>query len=125
VKHYNRICNQNRAENETAYKTWLESHTPEDIRKANTARNHLARLGVKGYRNRIQDDRLVKRPLLAHAFFLKERFDSGEMRGIAATDATKRIMQEWKELGTADKQVRIPSREMKSKLWIRADSDNF
>ena len=68
------------------------------------------------------DDRQVARPTMAHVEFFKERFSTGDMKGIAVPDAMKLIMREWKELGEADKQVSHNKfAQILSQLWTSAD----
>ncbi|MCJ1403286.1 hypothetical protein MMC11_006509 [Xylographa trunciseda] len=109
LEHYNHIAHQNKAASREAYEAWIQSVTPIDIRKANIARNTLTRLGIKGFSQHLKDERQVKRPLVAHALFLKERFNSGDMQGMRLVDATRLIMREWRELGNSDKQLLIPA----------------
>ncbi|MCJ1380489.1 hypothetical protein MMC17_003594 [Xylographa soralifera] len=104
LEHYNHIAHQNKAAKREAYEAWIQSLTPESIRKANNARNTLMRLGIKGFSRHLKDERQVKRPVPAHAFFLKERFNSGDMQGMGLPDAARLIMREWRELGDSDKQ---------------------
>ena len=122
IQHYNHIANQNRAENQRAYREWILSMTPDNIRKANVARNNLKRLGIKGYRVHLVDDRQVTRPRSAHVEFLKERFSTGDMKGIAAAHALKQIMKEWRELGETDKQV-SPNNFVRNLLRLCTSSD--
>ncbi|MCJ1394828.1 hypothetical protein MMC18_007708 [Xylographa bjoerkii] len=103
LEHYNHIAHQNKVTGREAYETWIQSLTPDDIRKANNARNTLTRLGIKGFPH-LKDERQVKRPVAAHNLFLKERYNSGDMQGMGLADATRLIMREWRELGDSDKQ---------------------
>ena len=64
-------------------------------------------MGVKRY-TRIKDPRLVKKPLHAAIAFSKERYDSGDMKGIALAEASKLIQREWKDLTDAQKRVGFP-----------------
>ncbi|MCJ1439027.1 hypothetical protein MMC27_008417 [Xylographa pallens] len=105
LEHYNHIAHQNKAAYREAHEAWIQSLTPEDIRKANIARNALTKLGVKGFSRHLKDERQVKRPVPAHVLFLKERFDSGDMHGMALPDAARLIMREWRELGDSAKQI--------------------
>ena len=75
---------------------------------ANNARKNLTRLGVKRFQKPLRDDRQVKRPTMAHGYFLKDRYSSGDLQGISAVEAIKQTMKEWKALGEADKQVSDP-----------------
>ena len=67
---------------------------------------HLKRLGVKGFRNKLQDGRQVKRSIGCYGIFVKERFGSGDFMHIKFPDATKLIAAEWKTLSDAEKEVR-------------------
>lgn len=93
--------------NQAAYNAWLTEHTPNDIRKANNARNHLKRLGVKGYTVHIKDDRLVKRPVSTLLLFSKDRHATGDFKGVKVVDAAKLIAREWRELPANEKQVGV------------------
>ncbi|CAD6446520.1 a5e783da-a106-442e-aa52-713864d804d1 [Sclerotinia trifoliorum] len=102
LERLNHIANENKAANAIAYKNWVESHTPEEIRLANLARQHIRRLTSKTSSPRlIKDDRMVKRPMRPMIMFVKERFQSGDFAGIRVTEAMKRIAQEFKELSPA------------------------
>ncbi|MCJ1485860.1 hypothetical protein MMC06_006035 [Schaereria dolodes] len=104
LEHYNHIANENKVANAAALRAWIESHSPEEIRKANKARVHLKRLGVKGFRNKLQDGRQVKRSIGCYGIFVKERFGSGDFMHIKFPDATKLIAAEWKTLSDAEKE---------------------
>lgn len=117
-QHYNHIANQNKADNAKAYRTWIESFAPEVIRKANKSRHTLTGLGVKGFVKRLQDDRQVKRAPAAHQFFMKDRYASGDMRGIRTAEALRQILKEWKDLGEADKQVSFSHVPQTSLLFV-------
>ena len=79
------------------------------IKAANHARDQLRRqakkTGVKSRYFHIQDDRLVKQPSNAYSLFLKDRFDSGDMKGMALAEISKLIAREWKGLNTSEKKV--------------------
>jgi hypothetical protein len=104
----------NKAENEAAYKRWVDSHTPDQIRLANTARLALKRKGKKtptgGKRSGrglspIKDERQVKRPDSGYLKFSADRRASGDFKHITLPESTKLITQEWKELDAGDKKV--------------------
>ncbi|KAF2496260.1 hypothetical protein BU16DRAFT_538827 [Lophium mytilinum] len=116
-EHYNHLANQNKAANEAAYKEWVLSHTPEQIRLANNARRQLRAQytklknagNVKSSRvypkdtGPIKDERRVKRPQNAYMLFNKERRDSGEMKGISVPDSSRLITSEYKALSASEK----------------------
>ena len=109
-QHYNHVATQNKQANDAAYKQWVEKHTPEQIRIANTARLRLKRkeskAGSQKYSS-IEDPRFPKKPLNARAVFTKERWATGDMKGISLVDAAKTINEEWKALSAAEKKVNI------------------
>ena len=104
IKHYNHIANQNKLLNQAAYREWIRSYTPNQIRLANIARLSLKRKGAKPAR-KLQDDRQVKQNVPANFYFMKERRESGDFVGISITDTTRRLAIEWKELSGAEKEV--------------------
>jgi len=53
----------------------------------------------------LHDDRLPKRPSNAHNYFMKERFESGDMKGVPAKELYSKIYAEWKVLPAAEKKV--------------------
>ncbi|MCJ1223602.1 hypothetical protein MMC12_000245 [Toensbergia leucococca] len=102
-EHYNHIANQNKLLNQAAYREWIRSYTPNQIRLANIARLSLKRKGAKPAR-KLQDDRQVKQNVPANFYFMKERRESGDFVGISITDTTRRLAIEWKELSGAEKE---------------------
>ncbi len=105
----NHIANENKAKNEVAYKKWLASYTPLQIKKANLARDQLKRqakaAGKKAGFPHIQDERIVKRPGNAYAYFLQDRVASGDMRGMQVSEVGKLVGREWKELSLSGRKV--------------------
>jgi hypothetical protein len=108
MQHYNHIANQNKLSNESAYKSWISTYTPETIRKANFARIRLAsqaKTSRTGKYAKIRDDRHIKRPVSAFAYFSQARWASGDLKGMAFTDAGKLVASEYKALSEAERQV--------------------
>lgn len=103
-QHYNHIANQNIAQNAAAKQEWINSHSPEEIYNANVAREGLSKR-TKGYVVKIKDERLVKRPRNAYTFFVKERYTSGDFKGIKVPEATSLITREYKGLTDSEKKV--------------------
>ncbi len=105
----NHIGNQNKAKNETAYKRWVQSFTPLQIKQANHARDLLKQEAKKNGKKttypHIKDDRLVKMPQNQYSMFLKDRFDSGDMKGMRIAEAGKLVAREWKDISPAEKRV--------------------
>ena len=106
-QHYNHIVNQNRAKNETAYRQFIESHTPAVIRAANNARLNLRRRKVRGFQKQLQDHRQVKSPRSSYISFYQERMATGDFRGLKMPEATKLASREWKALSEAEKKVSV------------------
>ncbi|CAF9924061.1 MAG: hypothetical protein GOMPHAMPRED_003537 [Gomphillus americanus] len=103
---YNHIANENKTKNQAAYKSWVESYTPDQIRVANNARVQLRRLTTRGRRwTQIRDDRQVKRPASARILFSKDRWASGDFNGMKVTDVPPLLSREWNALSTQEKKV--------------------
>ncbi|KAI9738687.1 MAG: hypothetical protein M1834_008192 [Cirrosporium novae-zelandiae] len=106
---YARTANQNKEANELAYKKWLESHTPDEIRKANLARLALRRQArTKGNKagakyRLIKDDRLVKHPRTGYIYFVMERHSSGDLKNVEVSQLGKLFSREWNGMSNEDK----------------------
>ena len=87
------------------YDGWLKATPPAAIYDANNARIRLRRMGFGRY-PAIKDPRQVKKPMMARLEFMKERYDSGDMKGIKAVEAMKLIQREWDGLPDTQKKVR-------------------
>lgn len=115
TQHYNHIANGNKAKNEVAYKEWVESHTPEQIRIANSARRNLKRRLQKSGKTTthglslIHDERLARAPAGQYILFTKERYNTGDFKHLKLVDAVKLIADEWKALSASERQVSIIS----------------
>ena len=118
-QHYNHIANQNKAANAIQYRQWIESHTPEVIRKANNARK-LLRRREKGRWTLLHDDRSVKFFKTGYIYFCSDRRASGDFAGISLVDSAKRMGQEWKELSAEEKKV---SQALSGEVFILIDFD--
>ncbi|TVY13865.1 Non-histone chromosomal protein 6 [Lachnellula arida] len=95
----NQKASENKAINDIAFKKWVETHTPEQIRDANNARSALKRKLGKHYAYPlITDSRIPKRALSPYMFFIKDRFASGDFKGISVVEASRLIAAEWKSL---------------------------
>ncbi|KAJ5587762.1 uncharacterized protein N7459_003527 [Penicillium hispanicum] len=93
---------ENRAANQASYAAWVNTHTPNQIRDANTARRNLARILDKSLQL-IKDERLVKKPATAFALFCKDRHASGDLKHMSMKDSSARITEEWKSMTDAEK----------------------
>lgn len=110
LQHYNRIANKNKAENEAEYKKWINSYKPEEIHLANNARHQLKRLssGRTGKYTNLQDPRIPKQPGSPQSLFTRDRWSSGDFKGVKLADAAPRIAKEWKELSPSQRKVSSP-----------------
>lgn len=112
-KALNHQATENAQANEAAYKKWVESFSPDEIRVANNARIQLKKLDsadassrTKQHRyTRIKDHRAPARPRSAYSLFLQERHASGDFKGISITDAATQVSREFKDLSISDKKV--------------------
>lgn len=106
-QHYNHIASQNKAQNSAAYRQWVISHSPKQIRDANNARRQLAQKKKKGSKSPspIRDERVVRQPESSYLFFYNSRWKTGDFKGIPVREAAKLASQEWKALSAAEKQV--------------------
>jgi hypothetical protein len=93
----------NYAANTAAYNSWVQSHTPLQIREANSARLTLSRLENKSYPP-LKDDRLVTVSRSAYTLYLKERMET-EYQGKAGVESFPAIGREWLALPQAEKDV--------------------
>jgi len=107
----NHRANENIAHNRLAYKRWVETHTPDQIRQANSARVSLRRKqkqangkSTKGLR-KIHDARIVSGRKSAYNTFTKDRWASGDLKGIAIIEAARLLSREWKALTPAERKV--------------------
>ncbi|KAJ5490252.1 High mobility group superfamily [Penicillium expansum] len=92
----------NVAANAAAYDAWVKTHTPLQIRDANSARLTLSRIGTKNYPS-IRDDRLPKIPNSAYVLFVKDRLDTHVYRGKSGRDTFTAISEEWPSLPQSEK----------------------
>ena len=108
AQHYNHVASETQTKQLQERQQWVESQTPETIKKANLARKRLRRLGfsTRKYPN-IEDARQPKAPVVARIAFSTERYRSGDMNGIKLGDASKLLTREWNELNAVSKKVHI------------------
>ncbi|KAF1930776.1 uncharacterized protein M421DRAFT_3069 [Didymella exigua CBS 183.55] len=107
---YNHLTSERNEARLAEYNAWVKSHTPEQIRLANNARNLLRKKLAGKYKRQvahtqpIEDDRMPKRPSSAWAFFFAERQASSDFHGIAVPERARLISAEWKALSAGEKQ---------------------
>ncbi|KAL5349437.1 hypothetical protein ACLOAV_005729 [Pseudogymnoascus australis] len=104
-EHYNQIANANKATNDASYEAWLASLSPQQIYDSNHAQQRLKQLGLikPGKHLKIDDPRIPKRPLSSYILFVKERYTSGDFKGISSVEAAKILTQEYKALSDSEK----------------------
>lgn len=54
---------------------------------------------------KIDDPRIPKRPLSSYILFVKERYNSGDFKGINSVEAARILAQEFKGLSDSEKKV--------------------
>lgn len=94
------------------YKKWVQSHTPDQIRIANNARNLLRRKLAGKFKSRqtpphtqtITDERQPKRSASAWTHFFAERQASPDFKGISIRERGQLVSGEWKALSASEKQ---------------------
>ena len=110
-QHYNHIANQNKAEYEIEYKKFIDSHKPDEIRLANNARAQLAKKGRKNGSTKpssLRDPRIPRQPRSAWVFFTKDRWSSGDLKGMKVPEAAPLISREWKDMSPTQRKVSHP-----------------
>ncbi|KAF2433924.1 hypothetical protein EJ08DRAFT_657631 [Tothia fuscella] len=115
LEHYNHIAYSNKDTNEAEYRAWINKHTAEQIRLANSARKTLQRrLKVKSPKggkkfgrglSPLKDERQIRGPSSAYLKFSTERQKSGDFKHIKLGEASTLISKEWKEASPAEKKA--------------------
>lgn len=108
TQHYNHLAHTAREAAAADYKRWVESHSPEEIKLANSARKKLRKVDDKKSPKKwsaIEDERLAKRPVTSYVHFSISRQASGDFNNIKIGERAKLISQEWKALDAEEKQV--------------------
>ncbi|EMD61396.1 hypothetical protein COCSADRAFT_230930 [Bipolaris sorokiniana ND90Pr] len=110
LEHYNHLANEQNAARKAEFEKWILNYTPQQIRIANLARTQLRkRLADKqkslpSHTSKLHDPRHVKAALNPYALFFRDRHASGDLKGIAAPQASRLIGAEWKSLSESEKQ---------------------
>ncbi|KAI4946012.1 hypothetical protein J4E91_007454 [Alternaria rosae] len=108
-EHYNHLAIEKNAARKAEYEAWIKTYTPDQIRIANNARAQLRRIYASekkktpAHTAKLVDDRHVKVPPSSFGAFVRDRFATGELKGINPPEAMKLISEEWKSLGAAEK----------------------
>jgi hypothetical protein len=103
----NQKANQNKHDNEVAYKAFIQSFTPTQIRLANNARRLLKKKTQKAW-PLLVDERQPARPNSVFVYFMKSRHASGDMKGIPVAEALPLIAKEYQALSPSEKKVTSP-----------------
>ncbi|KPI41810.1 uncharacterized protein AB675_5322 [Cyphellophora attinorum] len=105
----NHEANQNKEKNATAYKKWVQSYTPLQIKQANLARAQLLReakakkqKSLAPYRA-IKDDRQPKLPASPWALFVADRTQTGDYKGMTPKESFQLMSREYKGLSAGEK----------------------
>lgn len=96
-------ADENKLTNNAAYKSWVETHTPQDVAEANRARARLRKARGKTIPRAIRDERQPKKPQTSFALFTKARWASGDFAGQRPVEVAGRIGDEWKALSEPEK----------------------
>ncbi len=123
MQRLNIVANENRAKNDAAYRRWLQSYTPLQIKEANNARDQLKRNAKAAGKpatklQHLKDDRLVKQPANPYAMFVQDRVASGDLRGMQVSEYGRLLGREFKEMSASEKKV---SNTFKGDVFDRAD----
>lgn len=94
---------KNKTANEIAFKNWVESHTVQEIRTANLARNMLRRAHSISAKSTIPDPRFPKRPLTPYMAYVKSRYPAPEFEGVPNPTRLSKISAEWKTRGPEER----------------------
>ncbi|KAI9928758.1 hypothetical protein ASPWEDRAFT_65783 [Aspergillus wentii DTO 134E9] len=108
----------NKAANAAAYKEWIKSHTPLQIKEANHARERLEKITGK-YMRPLKDDRLVKRPLTAYIAFYTDRVSGGDFKHLKPEDITSHIAREWRAMTDTEKEKYVKISEADRKRYAQ------
>jgi hypothetical protein len=112
LKHYNHLANERNAARRAEYQAWINTYTPDQIRIANNARARLRRMAADANKKapahsaRLVDDRQPKGSVNSYSAFVRDRFASGDFKGISVPESSKLMSQEWKALSAGEKKVR-------------------
>ncbi|KXX83028.1 hypothetical protein MMYC01_200521 [Madurella mycetomatis] len=97
---------ENKLSNEIALKSWVESHTPQEISDANVARKTLKRVYKIPAGHTIKDPRVPDKPSPAFGRYIKSRWASLERPGdMSVSDGMKKLLEEWRNLNDAERQI--------------------
>ncbi|KZZ88083.1 High mobility group, superfamily [Ascosphaera apis ARSEF 7405] len=104
VQDLSRRAAANKRANAEAYKRWIETLTPLQVKDANQARRRLNTLLKKQAYRPLHDDRLVTRPRSGYVLFFKDHFAAQAQPEDKAATVAGRIGMMWRNLGAAEKE---------------------
>lgn len=96
---------KNKVTNEVNLKNWVDSHSAQEIREANLARQLLKRKYDIQVGPTIRDPRFPKPVMNGYAAYVKSRYHAPEYEGVSPTDRLIKIGQEWKKLSPEQRKV--------------------
>ncbi|KAJ4354828.1 hypothetical protein N0V95_003513 [Ascochyta clinopodiicola] len=124
---FNHLAAERNESNAAAYKAWIETHTPDQIRIANNARIQLRKKLAGTLKNNAKpahtkplfDERRVVRPRSAWTFFFAERAQSSDFSGIKIADRANLLAAEWKALDANERQKFEDEAAADKQRWTR------
>ncbi|KZM22809.1 uncharacterized protein EKO05_0001477 [Ascochyta rabiei] len=127
---YNHLAAERNESNAAAYKAWIETHTPDQIRIANNARAQLRKKlagtlksnAKPSHTRPLMDERRVLRPRSSWTFFFAERSQSSDFTGIRITDRTNLLAAEWKALDANERKKYEDKAAADKQRWTRETS---
>jgi hypothetical protein len=63
------------------------------------------KLGSKYHGTQLQDNRIPKRPLSDYVLFTRDRWATGDLKGLGVSDSAKLLWKEFRELPESERQV--------------------
>ncbi|KAK6443381.1 hypothetical protein LTR95_000207 [Oleoguttula sp. CCFEE 5521] len=115
IEHFNHLAHTTTEAHQAAYKSWVQSHTPDEVKLANSARRSLRRResssssGSEPAKNRrtrwpaILDEREPKAAVQPYIQFSIARNASGDFKHLPLIERSKLIGEEWKALEVGEK----------------------
>lgn len=86
---------KNKTANEVNLRSWIDSHTAQEIREANTARNMLKRKHAASVKRHIPDPRFPKGRITAYMAFVKTRYPAADLADLSSSEKLAKISTEW------------------------------